>query len=262
MKSISSKHCLTDLKVNWTIFLVQVMAVCNSHSCQKKYYESNYKAVFGQKYHPALKCSLAEMHECRSISQRLWLIPDERLKKHVRENDIVDIELDQNGLAVAFDEDYEDEEEYEWMHPPMELDDAAFPDIEVSFNSNEDNADKVGYVHGAVKANAQEYNVVFVGETTASTDITATQVNILPQTFQGGGGNSVSLVAPKAAPPGPDRTMTGSLWSETTGGAVAIKSPETFHVLEHLTFTLQEAWDNGNIARNHSILSGQHRVEY
>ncbi len=27
-------------------------------------------------------------------------------------------------------------------------------------------------------------------------------------------------------------------------------------------FTLQEAWDHGNITRNHSILSGQHRVEY
>ncbi len=72
----------------------------------------------------------------------------------------------------------------------------------------------------------------------------------------------MSLAAPKAAPPGPNHTMTGSLWSETTGGAVAIKHPETFRVLEYSTFTLQEAWDNGNIARNHSILSGRHRVEY
>jgi hypothetical protein len=68
--------------------------------------------------------------------------------------------------------------------------------------------------------------------------------------------NSVSLAAPKAAPPGPNHIMTGSLWSETPG------HPETFCVLEYLTFMLQEAWDNGNIARNHSILSGQHRVEY
>ncbi len=50
--------------------------------------------------------------------------------------------------------------------------------------------------------------------------------------------------------------MTGYLWSETTGKAVANKHPETFHVSEYLTFTLQEAWDNGNIAQNHSILSG------
>jgi hypothetical protein len=144
----------------------------------------------------------------------------------------------------------------------MELDNSAYPDITLSFDSDEDNADEVGYVHGAVKANAQEDNVVFVGETTASTDVTATQVNILPQTFQWEVFNSVRLVAPKAAPPGPNRTMMGSLWSEATGGAVANKHPETFHVSEYSTFMLQEAWDNGNIAQNHRILSGRHRVEY
>ncbi len=160
-------------------------------------------------------------------------------------------------LAAAFDEDDEVDEEYDRTHPPMELDDAAFPDIKVSFDSDEDNDDKVGYVHDAGKAKAQEDDVIFVRETTTSTDVTATQVNILPQTFQGEVSNSVSLAAPKAAPPGPDRTMTGSLWSETTGGAVANKHPETFHVSEYLTFLLQEAWDNGNIAQNHSILSGR-----
>ncbi len=204
MKSISSKHCLVGLEVNWTKFLGQVMAVCNSHSCQQKYCVSNYEAVFGQEYHPLLKCSLAEMCECQSISQRLWLSPDERLKKYVQENDIVDIEFDKNVLAAAFDEDNEVEEEYEQMHPPVELDDAAFPDITISFDSDEDNADKVGYVHGAGKAKAQEDNIIFVGETTASIDVTATQVIILPQTFQGEVSNSVSLAAPKAAPPGPD----------------------------------------------------------
>jgi hypothetical protein len=172
------------------------MAVCNSHSGQKKYCVSNYKAVFGQ--NPRLKCSLAEMHECRSISQRLWLSPDERLKKYVTENDIVDIEFDKNVLAAAFDEDNEVEEEYEWMHPPVELDDTAFSDITVSFDSDEDNDDEVGYAHGAGKAKAHEDNVVLVRGITASTDVTATQVNILPQTFQGDVSNSVSLAAPKA----------------------------------------------------------------
>jgi hypothetical protein len=79
--------------------------------------------------------------------------------------------------------------------------------------------------------------------------------------FPRGGFQFSESYGTKAAPPGPNRTMTGSLWSETTGGAVANKHPETFRVLEYLTFTLQEAWDNGNIARNHNILSGQHRVE-
>jgi hypothetical protein len=88
------------------------------------------------------------------------------------------------------------------------------------------------------------------------------QVNILPQTFQGKASNSVSLVAPKAAPPGLNRTMTGSLWTATTGGVVANEHPETFRVSEYSSFMLQEAWKNGNIPQNHSILSRQHRVEY
>ncbi len=75
----------------------------------------------------------------------------------------------------------------------MQLDDAAFPDITASFDSDEDNADEVGYVHSAVKANAQEDDVVFVGETTASTDVTATQVNMLPQTFQQEISNSMAI---------------------------------------------------------------------
>ncbi len=167
--------------------------------------------------------------------------PDERLKKYVQENDIVDTECDKNGLAAAFDDDDEDDKEYEWMHPPVELDDAAFPDIIGSFDSDKDNADKVAYVYDAVKANAQEDKSAFVKETTASTDVTTTQVSILPQTFQGVVSNSVSLAAPKAAPPRSDRTMTGFLWSETTGGAVANKCSETFQALEYSNFTLQEA---------------------
>jgi hypothetical protein len=184
------------------------------------------------------------MHDCRDISQRLRLSPDEKLKNYVQENDIVDIELDKNLLAAAFDEDDEVEEEYDWMHPTVELDNAAFPDITVSFDSDEDNDDNVGYVHGAGETKAQEEYIILVKETTSSTDVTATQVNILPQTFQGEVSNSVSLAAPKAAPPGPNCTMTGSLWSETTGRAVANKHPETFCVLEYLMFMLQEAWDN------------------
>jgi hypothetical protein len=171
----------------------------------------------------------------------LWLSPDERLEKYVQKNDIVDIDFDENVLAAAFDEDDEVEEEYKQMHPLVELDDAASPGITVSFDSDEDNADEVGYVHGAGEAKAQEDNVIFVGETTASTDATAMQVNILPQTFQGKVSHSVSLAAPKAAPPGHDRTMMGSLWSETIGGAVANKHPETFCVSEYSTFMLQEA---------------------
>ncbi len=65
------------------------------------------------------------MRECRYISLRLQLSPDERLKKYVQENDVVDIEFDKNVLAAAFDEDNEVEEEYNRTYPPVELDDAS-----------------------------------------------------------------------------------------------------------------------------------------
>ena len=139
------------------------------------------------------------MHECRSISQRLQLSPNERFKKYVQENNIVNIQFDNNGLAAAFDDDNEDDEEYDRTHPPVELDDAAFLDITGSFDSDEDNADKVAHVNDAVKANTQEAKVSFATETTASTEDTTTQVNILPQTFQGEVSNSVSLVVPKGS---------------------------------------------------------------
>ncbi len=116
-------------------------------------------------------------------------------------------------LAADFDEDDELEEEFDWMHPPVELDNAAFPDITVSFDSDKEYDNKVGYHHGAGKTEAQDDDVILVGVRTASTDIPAMQPNILPQTFQEDVSNSVSLAAPKAAPPGPDRTMTGSLWT-------------------------------------------------
>jgi hypothetical protein len=198
-------------------------------------------------------CSLAENRECWSISQRLWIRLDERLKKYVNNNDIVDIDVDKSVLAADFDEDDELEEEFDWMHPPMELEDAPFPDITVFFDSDKDYDNKVGYHHGAGKTEAQDNNVVLVGVITASTDIPAMQPNILPQTFQEDVSSSVSLAAPKAAPPDPNCTITGSLW---TGRTVANENPETFCVLEYSRFMLQEAWDNGNIARNHSILSG------
>jgi hypothetical protein len=89
-------------------------------------------------------CSLAEIRECRSISQRLWISPDERLEKYVNNYDIVDIDMDKSVLAADFDEDDQIEEEFDRMHPPVELDDVAFPDITVSFDSDKEYDNKVG----------------------------------------------------------------------------------------------------------------------
>jgi hypothetical protein len=118
-------------------------------------------------------CTLAEIRECQSISQRLQISPDDRLEKYANDNDIVDIDVDESVLAADFDEDNELEEEFDQMHPLVELDDAAFPDITVSFDSDKEYDNKVGCHHGAGKTEAQEDNVILVGVRTASTDILA-----------------------------------------------------------------------------------------
>ena len=96
LKSISleMRLRLPQTKVNWTALLGQVMAVCNSHSGIRKNSMSSYEAVFGQKYHPQLKCNMSQMRECKSIFQRLKLSPDERQQTYVNDHDIVDIALD------------------------------------------------------------------------------------------------------------------------------------------------------------------------
>jgi hypothetical protein len=155
--------------------------------------------------------------------------PDERLKKYVQENDIIDIDVAEALLVSNFDKDKECEEEFDWMNPPVELDDTAFPGSQASYNSDEEDGNNVGSHHGAVTTYAQDNDVVVVGVRPTLKDIPPMQQDILPpsfqedvamqlnirsQTFQGEVSNSVSLSAPKAAPPGPDRTMTGSLWTK------------------------------------------------
>jgi hypothetical protein len=200
--------------------------------------------------------------------------PDERLEKHVQENDIIDIDVAEALLVSDFDEDKECEEEFHRMNPPVELDDTAFPGSQASYNSDEEDDNNVDSHHGAVRTYAQDNNVMVVGVRSTLQDIPAMQQDILPpsiqedvamqlnirsQTFQGEVSNSVSLSTPKAATPGPNHTMTGSLWTKQN---VPNEHPQMFRESEYSLFMLQQAWDNRNIARNHSILSGQERIEY
>jgi hypothetical protein len=111
LKSISSENCLWSIEVNWTKLLGQVMAVCNSHSGQRKHSVLSYEAVFGQKYHPQLKCNMSEMRECWSIFQRLKLSPDEQLETYVRQHNIVDIEIDHAEFNDDDDVDDSDKDE-------------------------------------------------------------------------------------------------------------------------------------------------------
>jgi hypothetical protein len=101
LKSIFLENHLRSIKVNWTKLLGQGMAVCNRLSGRQKHSVSSYEAVFGQKYHPQLKCNMSEMCECQSIFQRLKMSPDERLETYVRQHNIIDIKLD----CAEYDED-------------------------------------------------------------------------------------------------------------------------------------------------------------
>ncbi len=65
-------------------------------------------------------------------------------------------------LFPIFDEDKECEEEFDWMNPPVELDDAAFPGSQVSYDSNEEDDNNVGSHHGAVTTYAQDNKVMVV----------------------------------------------------------------------------------------------------
>ncbi len=80
LQCILLENHLRSIPVNWTKLLGQVMAVCNSHSNIRKNSVSNYEAVFGQKYHPQLKCNISEMSECKSIFHRLNFSPNEHLE--------------------------------------------------------------------------------------------------------------------------------------------------------------------------------------
>ncbi len=123
LKSISLENCLWPIKVNWTKLLEQVMAVCNSHSGTRKHSVSSYEAVFGQKYHPQLKCNMSKMRECWSIFQRLKLSPDEQLETYVWQHNIVDIEF--NRAEYDKDDDVDDSDKEEGV----DIDKNAFPEL-------------------------------------------------------------------------------------------------------------------------------------
>ena len=83
---------MKGLEVNWTNLLGQIMAVSNSQTGMKSLNTSSYEAVFGQQYHPVLRCTVAEMWNCSSIFQHLKLSPDKCLEKYVKDHNIVDID--------------------------------------------------------------------------------------------------------------------------------------------------------------------------
>jgi hypothetical protein len=239
LKSISSENRLRSIKVNWTKLLGQVMAVCNSHSGIRKHSVSSYKAVFGQKYHTQLKCNMSEMRECWSIFQRLKLSPDERLETYVRQHDIIDIEI--NDAEFNDNDNVDDSDKDEGV----EIDDNAFPELILKENDmqlgNHDSDDGLGNTcildgDGDVNDGEEHYE-----ELPSVVDDADNIDEVLV-------GNTPPIVVDP--PP-----VYCQITSDSPPPVVNEPTePTTFRVGEYSTFTVQEAWDHGNIARYHQPL--------
>ena len=65
---------------NWTELLGRVMAALNKSSGDHLVEVPPYKSVFGMEYDPPLSCSMEEMRGCKTIQDRLALVPDEHLE--------------------------------------------------------------------------------------------------------------------------------------------------------------------------------------
>jgi hypothetical protein len=131
LKAISAERRLKGLEVNWTNLLGQIMSICNSQSGMKSHNTSSYEAVFGQRYHPVLLCTVDEMRRCSSIHQHLKLCPDECLEKYVKDYDIVDFDdADGRGRNVkTVDEDSDDVDDADDTEGD-DINDNTFPDCE------------------------------------------------------------------------------------------------------------------------------------
>ncbi len=225
---------MRSIEVNWTKLLGQVMAVCNSHSGQRKHSVSSYEAVFGQKYHPQLKCNISEMRECRSIFQRLKLSPDEWLETYVWQHDIVDIEINHAGFNEDDVVDDSDEDE------GVEIGDDAFPELiseedemHLGNQYSNDGLDNTRMIGGDGDDNdGEEYSEEQPSVADDADNIDAVLVDDTPPIVVES--PSVYCQIKLDSPP--------PVVNEPA------EEPTSFRVKEYSTFTVQEAWDDRNIA--------------
>jgi hypothetical protein len=292
LKSISSENCLRSKEVNWTKLLGQFMAVCNSHSGIQKNSVSSYEAVFGQKYHQQLQCNLSEMRECKSIFQRLKLSPNERLQTYVWEHHIVDIEVEHTDYNDDNDDDSDKNE-------GVDLDKNAFPDAGVLFDgtlmsvvapavavaeasvptlmggnieegrggsgsvTGGNGGGGIGYFSGVASGGGSGSSGLGSGSSSVEVSTTAVQ-------SAAAGVMSVAMAAIEDStvdntPPHSNQTfcqLTFDSPSQPSVNEPPSTDLETFRASEFSTFTVQEAWDHGDIARNYQTLSSREEFKF
>jgi hypothetical protein len=175
------------------------------------------------------------MRECWSIFQRLKLSPDERLETYVRHHDIVDIENDHTEFNDNNDVDASDEDE------GVEIGDDAFlelileeDEMQLGNQYRDDCLDDTRMIDGDGDDNdGEEYSKEQPSVVDDADNINAVLVDNTPQ------------VVVKSPP------VYCQITSHSPPPVVNKLAEETmlFRVRKYSTFTVQEAWDNGNIAR-------------
>jgi hypothetical protein len=226
---------------------------------------SSCEAVFGQKYHPPLKCTMSELRECRSIHQRLRLSPDSWLETYVREHEIVDIEvpsdLQQSGGYKGLEEmDESDDEEEEGV----ESDKNAFPDLDEECGDKKD----------VINEEEVEPNVLYTPDK-------RTTSQVAPEDVSGKNGvdaqgklttgddndedndandsNKVEYVGP----PPQEGVACQLTYDSPTAVVQTVREnrmttyPETFCSSVFSTLTVQQAWDCGFVACPQMSLGNQ-----
>jgi len=192
------------------------------------------------------------MLDCKSIFQRLKLSPDERLQTYVNEHDIVDIALDSTEFLDNEDSVTDTDEE-----EGVELGDDAFPELAVNedevdgggddddgghhgLDDRSDGLDDTGFIEGGGNYDNEGHHGLKFGYDGL----------VDPGMVDGGGddhdGGHVDVSSPTSSPP----VVLCQVTLDSPRPVVLDADAErlTYRVSEYSTFTVQQAWDHGNIA--------------
>jgi hypothetical protein len=262
LMSLSRERQMQGIETNWTKILGQVMSVCNSHSGTRRYSTSSYQAVFGLPYHPELRCTVAKLRECKTIGQRLNLSPDDRLATYVREHNIVDYMSDLGGGGVSSqasngdnaDMDGDDEEE------GLDLSDNAFPDVLSQDYADDDAAECTSLPGIDLCDNNGDNNdaeiLPGIDFRSTSPSVEACLSPVITQDH--------NRKSSKADMNPSDDIVSVSSTTTTKDNCDGPQNVNWSYTRadEHSTYTVAEAWDNGNIARKQSSLGDTRQYNF
>jgi hypothetical protein len=234
------------------------------------------------------------MRECKSIFERLKLSPNEKLQTYVREHNIVDIEVEDTA-----DNDNDDNNDDSDENEGDDLDENAFPDAGVFGGTYTSVVAPAVAVAEASSVPALTGGSIEEGDGGGGS-VTGGNggggIGYFSSVASGGGSGSsglgsgsssveVSTTAVQSAAAGVMSVAMAAIEDSTVGNTpphsnqtfcqLTFDSPsqpsvneppstdlETFRASEFSTFTVQEAWDHGDIARNYQTLSSREEFKF